>query len=63
MDDEKEGGSDEDCCDFVGLLLDEVVFVFGKFFGVGEDRLFWEEEIKSRFIEYFMTFLVMRRNE
>lgn len=63
MDDEKEGGSDEDCCDSAGSLSDEAVFAPGKPPGAGEDRLFWEEETKSRFTEYSMTSSVMRRNE
>ncbi|XP_025722043.1 protein LTV1 homolog isoform X2 [Callorhinus ursinus] len=62
MDDEKEGGSDDDNYGSAGSS-DEAMSVPGKPPGTVENHLFWEEETKSRFTEYSITSSVMRRNE
>ncbi|XP_058390192.1 protein LTV1 homolog [Diceros bicornis minor] len=63
VDDEKEGGSDEDYSDSAGSLSDEAMSAPGKPPGARENHFFWEEETKSRFTDYSMTSSVMRRNE
>ena len=62
MDDEKEGGSDDDRYDRAGSS-DEDMSAPGKPLGAIENHFFWEEETKSRFTEYSLTSSVMRRNE
>uniref|UniRef100_A0A8C6CNV5 Protein LTV1 homolog n=1 Tax=Moschus moschiferus TaxID=68415 RepID=A0A8C6CNV5_MOSMO len=62
VDDEKEGGSDDDRYDHAGSS-DEDVSAPGKPLGAVENHFFWEEETKSRFTEYSLTSSVMRRNE
>ena len=62
MDDEKEGGSDDNRYDPADSS-DEDMSAPGKPLGAAENHSFWEEETKSRFTEYSLTSSVMRRNE